>query len=108
MLIAGNGGVDGAGPVIDAAGERLDMIESLVAKPEGDVEGAYAVVAEDDDGGVGVKLLVGARGNFAHWHQDTAGQAGGLNFPGLADVEQDRRIRLAALLGKDFGRDLRG
>jgi len=58
--VAGDRGVDGAGPVVDAPGERLDLIESLVAEPEGDLEGANAVVAKDDDVSVGVKLLMDA------------------------------------------------
>ena len=53
-LIAGDSGVDGAGPGIDASGEGLGLVEALLAEPHGYVEGPGSVVAEDDDGGVGV------------------------------------------------------
>ena len=52
--VAGDGGVDDGGPEIDAAGERLGVLEALLAEPHGDVERARAVVAEDDDGLIGV------------------------------------------------------
>src|SRR5216683_8439259 len=86
LLIAGDGGVDGPGPGVDASGERLGVLEALVAEPHGYAEGAGSVVAEDDDGGVGVELLVGAGGDLAHWHEERVGQAGGLVLPGLAHV----------------------
>jgi hypothetical protein len=106
-LVAGEGGVDGAGPGVDAAGEGLNLLEALVAEPHSDAEGAGSVVAEDDDGGVGVELGVGAGRDFAHGHEQRVGEAGGLELPGLADVEEERGLRLLALLGEcldgDFG-----
>jgi hypothetical protein len=106
-LVAGDGGVDGAGPGVDAAGEGLNLLEALVAEPHGDAEGAGSVMAEDDDGGVGVELGVGAGGDFAHGHEQRVGEAGGLELPGLADVEEEGGLRLLALLGEcldgDFG-----
>src|ERR1700722_18198999 len=51
--VARNVGVDGAGPVVDAAGEGLRVLEALVAQPHGDGERTLAVMAEDDDGLVG-------------------------------------------------------
>jgi hypothetical protein len=106
-LVPGDGGVDGAGPGVDAAGEGLDLFEALVSEPHGDREGARAVVAQDDDGGVGVELGVGAGGDFSHGHEERVGEAGGLVLPGLADVQEERGLRLLALLGKgldgDFG-----
>lgn len=69
-LVAGDGGVDGAGPVFDASGEGLGVFEALLAEPHGDGKGAGSVVAEDDDGLVGVELLVGAAGDFAHGHEE--------------------------------------
>ena len=105
-LVAGDGGVDGAGPGVDASGEGLGVVEALFAEPHGYGEGALAVVAEDDDGLVGVELGVGAGGNVAHRHGDAA-EGGFGEFPGFADVEEERGLRLLALLGKcldgDFG-----
>jgi hypothetical protein len=92
--VAGDGGVDGAGPRVDAAAEGLDLLEALVAEPHSDAEGAGSVMAEDNDGGVGVELGVGAGGDFAHGHEKRVGDAGGLEFPGLADVEEERGLRL--------------
>lgn len=64
-------------------------------------------MAEDDDGGVGIEFLMGAGGDFAHGHEERVGQAGGLELPGFADVEQERGVGLLAQLGKgldgDFG-----
>ena len=62
-LIAGDRGVDGAGPVVDAAGQGLDVVEALVAEPHGDGEGTDAVVAHDDDRLVGVELAWARDGN---------------------------------------------
>ena len=82
------------------------MIETLIAKPHGYAERTGAVVAEDDDGGVGIELLVGARGYFAHGHKESAGQVGGLILPRLANVEEKRGVGLLALLGEGVDGDL--
>jgi hypothetical protein len=107
VLVAGDGGVDGAGPGVDAAGEGLGVVEALVAEPHGDGERTLSVMAEDDDGGVGVELLMGAGGYFAHGHEERVGQVSRLELPGFADVEQERGGDLLALLGEcldsDFG-----
>jgi hypothetical protein len=105
MLVAGHGGVDAAGPAVDASGEGLDVFEALIAEPHGDAEGAGSVMAEDDDGGVGVELLVGAGGYFAHGHEEAVGEVGRLEFPGLADVQQKRGVGLLAELGEGLRRD---
>jgi hypothetical protein len=88
-LIAGDRGVDGAGEGVDAAGEGLSALEALGAEPHGDRERALAMVAKDDDVGVGVELGVGTGGDFAHRHQEGVGEVGRLEFPGLANVEED-------------------
>ena len=62
------------------------MIEALVSQPHSYAEGAGSVVAEDDDGCVGVELGVGTRGDFAHGDEGGVGKAGGLVLPGLANV----------------------
>jgi len=87
ILVARYGGVDVARPVIDASGEGLDVLEALVAEPHGDVQGAGSVVAEDDDGLIGVKFLVSARRDLTHGHQERVGKAGGIELPWLANVE---------------------
>ena len=46
---------------------------------------------------------MGAGGDFAHGHQERAGQAGGLEFPWFADIEEDGRIGLPSLLCEGFG-----
>jgi hypothetical protein len=93
-LVAGNGWVDGAGPGVDAASEGLGVIEALIAEPHGYAEGAGSVVAEDYDGGVGVEFLMGARCYFSHGHKQSAGKAGGLVLPRLADIQEDGSIGL--------------
>jgi hypothetical protein len=65
------------------------------------------MMAEDHDGCVGVEFLVGARGDFAHGHEERTGKARGLELPGFADVEKDGWIGLLTLLGVGFGCDLR-
>src|ERR1700677_3039302 len=73
--VAGDGGVDAAGPRVDAACEGLDLLKALIAEPHRDAEGTGAVVAENDDGGVGVEFGVGAGGDFAHGHEERVGKA---------------------------------
>jgi hypothetical protein len=53
-LRARNAGIDEAGPAIDAACKGLYVLKTLVAEPHGYGEGTGAVVAQDDDGLVGV------------------------------------------------------
>ncbi len=85
-LVAGDGGVDGAGPGVDAAGEGLGVLEALVAEPHGDVEGAGTVVAEDDYLLIWVEFGVGAGGDLSHGHEERVGKGGGLVLPGLSYV----------------------
>ena len=82
------------------------MFEALVAEPHGYAERTCSVVAEDDDGLVGVELLVGAGGYFAHGHEEGARKIGGLVFPWLADVEEKSGVGLLALLGEGADGDL--
>ena len=58
------------------------------------------MVAEDDDGSIGVEFGMGAGGDLAHGHEEGVGDAGGLVLPGFADVQEEGRIGLLALLGK--------
>lgn len=108
-LVEGDAGVDGAGVVVDASGEGLDVIEALVAEPHGDGEGAGSVVAEDDVGEVRVELGVGAGGHLAHGDEGGTGDGGGGGFPGFADVEEGRWRRRCGLVAEEphqsFGGD---
>jgi len=91
-LVAGNGGVDLGGPGVDAAGDGLGFVEALTAEPVGYREGAGAVVAEDEDVGFFVELLVGAAGDLVHGDDDAALDVRGEKLPWLADVEQEGRV----------------
>lgn len=107
LLVGWDCGVYGAGPGVYASCQGLDVLEALVAQPHGDVEGAGAVVAEDNDWGVRIEFGVGAGWHVPHGDQMGVGEVGGLVFPGLANVEQERRIGLLAALGEGFGGDFR-
>jgi hypothetical protein len=85
-LVAGDGGIDGSGPGVDASGQGLGVLKALIAEPHGDVERAGSVMADDDDGLVGVEFVVGAGGDFAHGNEDRVGDTGGLVLPGFAYV----------------------
>ena len=85
-LINRDGGIDDAGPVVDAAGEGLSVLEALVAEPHGDAEGARAVVAEDDNLLIWIEFRVGSGGDLAHGHEERVREAGGLVLPGLPHV----------------------
>lgn len=63
-------------------------------------------MAEDDDVGVGVELLVRAGGDIAHGDEQRVGDAGGLELPGFADIEEDGGIGLGSQLSVSFGGDL--
>ena len=89
MSVEGDGRVNGAGPLVDSAGEGLDVVEALATQPHGDGKGTRAVVTDDDGRLIGVEFGVGAGGDLAHGNADGAGDACGFNLPGLADIEQD-------------------
>lgn len=89
VLVAGDGGVYGARPVVYAADEGLGVIKALIAQPHGDGEGAHAVVAEDDDWLIGIKLCVGAGGDLIHGDKGGVGKGGGGKLPVLSDVKQE-------------------
>jgi hypothetical protein len=105
LLVAGDGGVDGAGPCVDAAGEGLGVGEALVAEPKGYVEGAGSVMAHDDDGCVRIEFGVGAGGDVAHGDEGGVGEGGGFVLPGFADVQENRGVGLLAQLSEGFGGD---
>jgi hypothetical protein len=102
VLVAGDFGVDGARPGVDATGEGLSVGETLITQPHGDTEGTGSVMAHDDDGGVGIEFGVGSGGDFSHGHEDGVCDAGCLVLPRLANVQENRRVGLLALLGKGF------
>jgi hypothetical protein len=80
-LVAGNFRVYVSGPCVDAAGEGLGVGETLVAKPEGDIERARTVVAEDYDRSIGIEFGMGPGGDFTHGHEEGVGDIGGLVLP---------------------------
>jgi hypothetical protein len=90
--IAGDGGVDLAGPGVDAAGDGLGFFEALLPEPCGYREGAGSVVAEDEDCGFFVELLVGSCGDVVHGDEGAAFQVRGIELPLLADVEEEGRM----------------
>lgn len=98
LLVAGDSGVDGAGPEVDAAGDGLGLGEALFAEPVGDGERARAVMAQDGDGLVFVELVEGARADLVHGHEEAVGDVRGRVLPGLADVEEKRRVLGGELL----------
>lgn len=100
-LVAGEDGVDLGGPGVDAARDGLGLVESLLAEPCGDRERARAVMAEDEDGGFFVELLMGAARDLVHGDEGRTFDVRGLIFPGLADVEEERWV-----LGGEEGLEL--
>jgi hypothetical protein len=88
-LVVGDGGVDLAGPGVDAPGDGLGFVEALVAEPGGYGERAGAVVAEDEDGVFFVEFFEGAGGDLVHGDECGGVDAGGVVLPGLADVEKE-------------------
>ena len=53
-LVAGDCRIDDGGPMVDAARERLDLLEALLPEPHGDIERTCPMVTDDNDVGVGV------------------------------------------------------
>ncbi|RZU43319.1 hypothetical protein BDD14_4977 [Edaphobacter modestus] len=102
-----HGSVDGAGPMIDAAGKGLNVFKSLIPQPHGHRERASSMMAEHDDGLIRIKFLVCARGDIAHGHEDGSREVRGTKLPWFPNVQEDRWVRLLALLGKSLGGDLR-
>jgi hypothetical protein len=50
------------------------------------------VVAENEDVGVFVELFEGAGGDLVHRDEGGGGDVGGVELPGLADVEKEGRV----------------
>jgi hypothetical protein len=107
LLVARHCGIDGSGPGVDASGERLGVIEALVAEPHGYAQRTGSVVADDDDGCIRVEFLVGAGCYFAHGHEEGIGQVGSLELPWLADVQEKRGVGLLTSVGERLDGDLR-
>ena len=104
--IARDGWIDDARPAVDASSERLNVFKPLVTKPHGYGKRAHAMVTEDDDWLVRVEFLMGTGGDFAHGHQDRFGEAGGLELPRFANVQQQGRIRVLPHGGEPLSGDL--
>jgi hypothetical protein len=93
--------------MIDAAGKGLNMFKSLIPQPHGHRERTSSMVAEHDDGLIGIEFLVSPRGDIAHGHEDGFRKVRGTKLPWFPNVQEDRWVRLLALLGKSLGGDLR-
>jgi hypothetical protein len=83
----------------------LGVGETLVAKPQSDIQGARSVVAEDYDRSIGIEFGMGSGGDFAHGHEEGVGDVCRLVLPGLADVQKQGRIGLLAKLSKGLWSD---
>lgn len=92
LLVAGHLWIDGQGPAIDTAGDRLGFAEALLLQPVGDGERTAAVMAEDGDGLVFVELGEGLAGDFVHGHELCAFDVGGGVLPRFAYVQQEGRM----------------
>lgn len=106
ILVARDGWIDRTRPAVDAAGERLYLLEALRAKPQGHVERSHSVMAEDDNRLIGVEFGVGTGWHVAHRHQKRVWNEGCLELPLFTDIEQERRIRLLELLSEGLRLDL--
>jgi len=87
-LVHRHGSVDQSGPPINAAKQRLRVFEALLAQPMGDIGGADAVMANDDNVVVGIEFAVGAGRDFRHWQGHAASDVRKLKFPRLAHIEE--------------------
>ena len=91
ISVAGNGRIDLARPGIDAAGNRLRLIEALLPQPRGDRKRAGTMVAQNQDGRLIVEFRVSAGGDLVHGDKRARLNVSGLMLPGLAHIEQQRR-----------------
>jgi hypothetical protein len=71
----------------------LGLREALIAEPGGDGERARAVVAEDEQVLVFVELFEGAGRDLVHGDEGGGCDVCGGVLPGLAYVEEERRVR---------------
>ena len=104
--VARDGGIDDGGPVVDAPGQGLGVLKSLLPEPHGDVQRTGAVMADNDDCLIRVELLVSAGRDFAHGHEASAREGGSGGLPGFTNIEQKGRVLLSQLLGQGIDRDL--
>lgn len=65
------------------------MLEALFAQPCGHGHGPHAMMADGDDAGVGIKLLIGAGRDLAHRHEDASVDLCFLKLPFLSYIEQN-------------------
>src|SRR5579884_1408946 len=57
-------------PCVYASAQRLHVVKALIAQPDGNIHRAHSVMADCDDMRIGIKLMMGTAGDFAHGHQD--------------------------------------
>jgi hypothetical protein len=106
-LITRHIGVDGSGPAVNSASERLSVLEALLAEPHSHGKRTCSVVTENDNRLIGIELLMRTRGNVAHRHEDRIRKVCGVKLPWLSNVQQEGGIGLFALQCEGFDRDLR-
>jgi len=107
-LIAWNGRIDFQAPEVDAAGHALARVDTVLAEPMNDIQAAHTVMAKYDERYV-FSLSVQARQlgrDGSHGNQIGAGDAGQLEFRGLADIDEHEflaRLETAMdIAGSDF------
>src|SRR5262245_33274959 len=84
--------VDGPRPVIQAAGQILDVLEAvLLSQVLRDGRAAHTLVTVDDDLVAGIQLI-GAQLDLLDRNVDRVLEATELRFPVLTDVEQHRAV----------------
>jgi len=91
-LVSRDAGVDLAGPGVDAAGDRLSLVETLLAQPVRYGERAGTVVAEHEDGRLFIEFLVRAARYLIHGKEGAGFDVRGLVLPWFPDVEEKRRV----------------
>ena len=87
-LVALHGGVNLAGPVLQAAGKRLCPLESLLPHPVRYDQRASAMMADHDDVRVWVKFLMQPGGQVSHWNMQAIGKRAEFYLPHFPNIQQ--------------------
>ena len=86
--VSSDGRIDLCRPRLNAAGQRLRLLKSLVAKPCGYIQRPLPMMAKNNDAFIRIEFLVGATGNITHGHQQAAGNVRRFKLPWLAYVDE--------------------
>ena len=87
--VARDSRIDVAGPGVNAPGNRLCLLKPLIPQPNRDRHRPCAMVAENKDGRIFIKLFERTSGDLIHWDEHRAVDVGCVVLPRLADVEQE-------------------